>query len=147
MTRRPRGDPRKVIREISLALLGLLAAGCAATDVREGQSGPVRWEIIDKTRTTDGWSCTIALRETAGVGIQFVALQTIVPLPPPAGRREWHGGIGETAFIRRLEPRSEVRTTFASPYTSETPAYADLEFRGTDDVGRDVRVRLRVYMR
>ena len=132
-------------RAAVLVVLGLLGTACATTELRKGQSGPVAWEVRDKPRTMTGVSRTIVLRETAGVGIQFTTIQTAVSLPPTGYGREYYGGIGEEAFNRRLEPHAELHVDLGLGFS--VPAYVDLEFRGVDDGGRDIRVTFRVYKR
>jgi hypothetical protein len=132
-------------RPAILLLVGLLGAACAATEVRQGQAGPVAWEVLDKADTEADVSYTIVLRETAGVGIGFTTIETAVPLPPTGYGREYHGGVQEVTFIRRLEPHGELRVDLGPQF--RVSQYAELEFRGVDDRNRDVRVRVRVYKR
>jgi hypothetical protein len=134
-----------VSRRGILLLVGLLGVGCAVAEVRKGQSGPVAWEVLDKAETKADVSYTIVLRETAGVGIEFTTIQTAVPLPPTGYGLEYFGGVQEVAFFRRLGPHAELRVDLGPRF--RVAQYADLEFRGTDDKGRDVRVRVRLYKR
>jgi hypothetical protein len=137
----------KCAHSVGIFLLGLAASACAAPDVRQGQSGAIAWEVVDKAKTQFGWTFTILLRETAGVGIPFNTVQAAFPLPPTGGGMEWYGGIGEHPFVRRLDPRSELRETFIPSLLLTVPQYADLEFRGVDDAGRAISVPHRVYLR
>ncbi len=128
-----------------LLLVGALGVGCAVAEVRKGQSGAVAWEVLDRVETKPDVSYTIVLRETAGVGVGFTTVQTAVPLPPTGYGREYYGGVQEVAFIRRLEPHAELRVDLGPRF--RVAQYADMEFRGVDDKGRDVRVRVRLYKR
>ena len=115
--------------------------------MRQGQSGPVAWEVLEREKTQFGWTFTVLLRETTGVGIQFQTVQLVYQLPPEARGMAWYGGTTERAFARRLDPRAETRETFSAPFFIDTPQHADLEFRGTDDAGKAIRVPVRVYLR
>jgi hypothetical protein len=134
-------------RGVALIMLGALWSACAPMDVRQGQSGPVAWEVLDKEKTQFGWTFTILLRETTGVGIQFATVRIAFPLPPESRGMAWYGGASERAFPRRLDARAEIRETFSAPFFIDTPEHADLEFRGADDAGKEVRVPLRVFLR
>ena len=134
-------------RGIALILLGALAAACVGPDVRQGQSGPVAWEVLDRTKTQFGWTFTILLRETSGVGIQFQTVQLAFALPPESRGMAWYGGASERVLARRLEPHAEMRETFTAPFFIDPPEHADVEFRGTDDTGQAIRVPVRVYLR
>jgi len=138
----------RVTRMIALVMLGAVASACVPIDdVRQGQAGPVAWEVLDKEKTQFGWTFTVLLRETSGVGIQFATVQVTTQLPPESRGMAWYGGASERAFARRLEPRTEVRETFSAPFFIDTPQHADLEFRGIDDTGKPIRVPVRVFFR
>jgi hypothetical protein len=134
-------DPRAAV----LVLLGLLGTACATTELRTGQSGPVAWEVLDKPPTEAGVGRTLVLRETAGVGIQFTTIQTMVPLPPTGYGKEYYGGIGQGGFIHRLEPNAELHVDLDPGFS--VPEYVDVELHGVDDAGRNVLVKLRLYKR
>ena len=137
-----------VVRLIALIMLAAVGSACAPIgDVRQGQTGPVAWEVLDKEKTQFGWTFTVLLRETTGVGIQFATVRITTQLSPESQGMAWYGGAREQAFARRLEPRAEVRETFSAPFFIDTPQHADLEFRGTDDTGKAVRVPVRVFFR
>jgi len=139
---------RHVARMIALIMLGGLGFACVPIDdVRQGQAGPVAWEVLDKEKTQFGWTFTVLLRETTGIGIQFATVRVTTQLPPESQGMAWYGGASERAFARRLEARGEVRETFGAPFFIDTPQHADLEFRGTDDTGKAVRVLVRVFFR
>ena len=138
---------RAIARGVALIVLSVIGWACVPMDVREGQSGPVAWEILDKEKTQFGWTFTVLLRETTGVGIQFRTVRIAFPLPPESQGMAWYGGARERAFARRLDPRAETRETFSAPFFIDTPEHADLEFRGTDDTGQAIRVPVRVYLR
>src|SRR5262249_59066731 len=107
---------------------GALALG---PDVRQGQSGPVAWEVLEREKTQFGWTFTVLLRETTGVGIQFQTVQLVYQLPPEARGMAWYGGTTERAFARRLDPRAETRAAVSAPFFIDTPQHAGLGFRGT----------------
>jgi hypothetical protein len=137
---------RNMARGVALIVLGAIGSACVPADVRQGQSGPVAWEVLDKEKTQFGWTFTILLRETSGVGIQFQTVQIAFRLSPESRGMAWYSGASERAFARRLDPRAETRETFSAPFFIDTPEHADLEFRGTDDTGKAIRVQLRVYL-
>jgi hypothetical protein len=138
---------RDVARGIAVILLGALVSACPAPDVRQGQSGPVAWEVLDRTKTQFGWTFTILLREASGIGIQFETVQLAFALPPESRGMAWYGGSSERALTRRLEPHGELRETFTAPFFIDPPERADVEFRGKDDTGQPIRVSVRVYLR
>jgi hypothetical protein len=139
---------RHVVRAIALIMLGTVGFACVPLDdVRAGQTGPVAWELLDKEQTQFGWTFTVLLRETTGVGIQFETVRVTTHLSAESQGMAWYGGVSERAFVRRLAPRAEVRETFSAPFFIDTPRHADLEFRGTDDTGKAIRVPVRVYFR
>jgi hypothetical protein len=140
---------RDVARGVVLLFVGALWSACVLlqADVRQGQSGPVAWEVLTKEKTQFGWTFTVLMRETAGVGIQFRTVQLAFPLPPESRGMAWYGGTQERAFARRLDPHAEMRETFSAPFFIDTPEHADLEFRGVDDTGKTIRVPVRVYLR
>jgi hypothetical protein len=121
----------------------LLSPGCATTEVREGQTGAVAWEVVDKAGTESDWEFTVVLRETAGTWIQFTKLNTAVPLPPVGWGREYYGGLRERFFVRRLERNSELRARFNR--LSRHTSYLDLEFVGVDEAGKPIHVGMRVF--
>jgi hypothetical protein len=125
----------------TLTALALLGGGCASYEARSGHSGAVAWELVDKTRTASGGTCTLVLRETAGAGITFTTVKTTVPVPSTSYGTEYYGGIGDHPFARRLPANGELRTRFS---VTASQRFMDLEFRGTDDAGRPVLLPLRI---
>jgi hypothetical protein len=101
----------------------------------------------EKAKTPAGWTFTVLLQETAGVGIEFQTVQAAYPLPPTGHGLEWHGGIRDWPFFRRLDANSEIRATFSPTFLMRVPDYADLEFRGIGDDFKAIRVPIRVYLR
>ncbi len=118
-------DPRAAV----LVVLSLLGTACATTELRTGQSGPVAWEVLDKPRTEAGVGRTLVLRETAGVGIRFTTIQTVVPLPPTGYGKEYYGGIGQggSSIVSSRTPSSTWTWTrdsaFPSTSTSSSTAW------------------------
>ena len=116
------------------ALVALLVLGCITTVPRQGISGSVSWEVVDET---------VTLRETAGIGIEFSSFKYSVPIPPTGGGKEYFGGVGEVKFLRRLEPLAAVRVSLPWAYRG---GVAEYEFRGIDDNGRPVNVKVPVQL-
>jgi hypothetical protein len=87
---------------------------------------------------------TVILRETGGIGIQFTSFKYAVPLPPTGYGKEYYGGVGERAFVRRLEPRAELRISV--PWATRE-GIAEYEFRGVDDTGRPVTIKVPVALK
>ena len=88
---------------------------------------------------------TVVLRETAGIGVEFVSFKYAFPIPPTGGGREYFGGVGEQAFLRRLEPDAELRVRL--PWAIRDGRKAEYEFRGVDDKGQPVTVKVPVVWR
>ena len=130
---------RNLIAGTLLVTLGSLGWGCATTHPRQGQSGHFAWEAICcVTFGYDGWSFTVVLRETAGIGGGFTSVK--LTTPPSSGV----GGVVEHAFVRAFGPHGEVRQNFS--ITSRGAPYVELEFRGVED-GRAFILTLLVYRR
>ena len=128
---------------IAAALLltfGLVGSGCATNQPSRGQSGHVEWEILSYVSYGYGSALvTIALRETAGVGIIFDTLNINIPGPGPYTA-------APRPLFRHLDPHSEIRVQILlSPQLSNNlPPFYELEFRGVDDAST-VKVTFRVY--
>jgi hypothetical protein len=130
-------------RYLVVIVVALLMSGCATYETRGGRSGPVAWELVDKNLSGSRITYTVVLRETAGVGISFATIRTVSPVPSTGYGREYYGGIREQPFVRRLEAKAELRTSFTAP-TSQR--YVEIEFRGKDDTGKPVQVTLRLQL-
>ena len=129
--RRPYATPAGIVAPV---LTAMLAIGCITTVPRQGTSGAVSWEVVDET---------VTLRETAGIGIEFTSFKYSVPIPPTGGGQEYFGGVGEVKFLRRLEPHAAVRVSLPWAYRG---GVAEYEFRGVDDNGRPVNVKVSVQL-
>jgi hypothetical protein len=104
----------------------------------------VAWEIGDIVNNRT--ATTLVLRETAGVGIQFTNVLVDEALPPTGWGREWYGGGWEVVFRQRLGANAELTIPITAPFPRGAP-YTDYEFRGVDDTGKPVRVKVRVPWR
>lgn len=132
------GKHRYLVGATLLLTFGLLGSGCATTYPRQGQSGHVEWEILSYVSYGYGSALvTIALRETAGIGVVFDTLNISIPGAYTAAPRP---------LFRHLDPHSEIRLQIPlSPQLSNNlPPYYELEFRGVDDAST-VKVTFRVY--
>ena len=87
---------------------------------------------------------TAILREMAGIGIEFISFKHAFPLSPTGGGKEYFGGVGERAFLRRFEPHAELRVQL--PWAIRE-GIAEYEFRGVDDTGRPVKIKVPVHLK
>jgi hypothetical protein len=127
---------RRVILGVPLTIAILLTVGCASTVPRQGTSGHVSWETVGET---------VVLRETAGVGVEFASFKYAVPISPTGGGREYFGGVGERTFLPRLESHGELRVPL--PWATRNGGYAEYEFRGVDDKGHPVTIKVPLHLR
>src|SRR5262245_66341888 len=98
---------------------------------RHGTSGSVSWEITEES---------VALRETAGIGIQFTSVKYALPLPP-AG---YYKAYGEEPVRGRLEPHGVLRVPIPRAAAGGDAQY---EFRGVGGTGRPINVTVGVPLR
>jgi hypothetical protein len=117
---------------VASVCMALMAAGCASSVPRQGASESVSWEVRRET---------LVLRETAGIGIDFASVKYALPLPPTGAGKEYFGGMGERTFLRRLEPYAELRGRLSVAHPT---GIAEYEFRGVDDRGRPVTIKVSV---
>ena len=124
----------KIVSTALFVAFALVGSGCATFQPSRGRSGPVEWEILNVTTDIGIFLITVALRETAGVGVSFDSLKIDMPGFPPS----------ELRLVRRLEPHSDLRLQIpVNLLAHDPPSSFELEFRGVDDASTPIKVTLR----